>query len=54
MNCDIEKESEILCEINSFKLVVDVVRNEFIFRNTRSGDEFDVMSDRIRLGSVYD
>uniref|UniRef100_K1RCH0 Putative histone-lysine N-methyltransferase ASH1L n=1 Tax=Magallana gigas TaxID=29159 RepID=K1RCH0_MAGGI len=53
-NCDIEKESEIPCEINSSKLAADVARNEFIFRNTRSGDESDAMSDRTRPGSVHD
>ena len=51
---DLEKESEIPCEMNASKLAADVARNEFIFRNTRSGDESDAMSDRTRPGSVHD
>ncbi|XP_056020790.1 uncharacterized protein LOC125649572 isoform X3 [Ostrea edulis] len=51
---DLEKESESPCEINASKLAADMARNEFIFRNTRSGDESDAMSDRTRPGSVHD
>ncbi|XP_062595133.1 histone-lysine N-methyltransferase ASH1L-like isoform X1 [Saccostrea cucullata] len=53
-NSDLEKESESPCEINASRLAADVAGNEFIFRNTRSGDESDAMSDRTRPGSVHD